>query len=114
MNYREKLSNVNALRVYAMVFLILYDRHYFFSLCYRKGAGLSTTFVPFYFNAGCLYLALSTILLTGMLLLLLTALLFGIYRFFSKKNTPPLLVSLLIIVLVTWLLHLLSPFSLVT
>ncbi|STX40533.1 Uncharacterised protein [Legionella donaldsonii] len=114
MNYRKKLSHVNAFRVYAMVFLILYDRHYFFSLCYRKGAGLSTTFVPFYFNASCLYLAVFTIFLSGLLLLLLTALLFGIYRFFSKKNTPPLLVNLLIIVLITWLLHLLSPFSLVT
>src|SRR5689334_5480097 len=99
MNYRKKLSSVNALRFYAMVFLILCDRHYFFSLCYRKGAGLSTTFVPFYFNASCLYLALVTILLTGLLLLVLTAFLFSIYRFFSKKNTPPLLVSFLIIVL---------------
>lgn len=114
MDYRKKLSSVNALRFYALVFLILYDRHYFFSLCYRKGTGMFTTFVPFHFNPGCLYLALFTILLTGLLLVLLTALLLGIYRFFDKKNRSPLLVNLLIIASITWFLHLISPFSLVT
>lgn len=46
-------------------------------------------FVPFYFNAPCLYIALVTVFLTAVLLFIFNAFLKFLYRVFTKKNKPP-------------------------
>ncbi|CAM2889674.1 Uncharacterised protein [Legionella steigerwaltii] len=107
------LYTINFLRLYAIIFLVIYDRHYFFSLCYKKGAGLTTQFVPFYINQECLYWAFFVIFATYLILFFVTELARYVFSLILGKNKIGLIANIAIVVLTTWLFYLLRLFSLV-
>ncbi|WED42748.1 hypothetical protein [Legionella cardiaca] len=102
-----------ALQFYSLIILATLDRHYFFSLCYRRGGGVHTQFVPFYFNWSCFNLALIILSFTWLLLLILNNFLTYLYRLFTNKKQPSLILQIVILMILIWLLHLIKPFSLV-
>ncbi|QLZ70339.1 hypothetical protein FOLKNPGA_03153 [Legionella sp. PC1000] len=108
------ICNINFLRLYAIIFLIIYDRHYFFSLCYKKGAGVTTEFVPFYFNAECFYWALFAICATYLILFFATELGRYIASLILRKKQLGVVVHATIVLLTSYLLHHLKLFTLVT
>lgn len=108
------LYNIHFLRLYAIIFLVIYDRHYFFSLCYKKGTGLTTEFVPFYFNQECLYWALFIIFATYLILLLMTELARYVSSLILGINKMGFIADITLVILVAYLLHFLRLFSLVT
>ena len=108
-NWRVNLSGVNALRLYALIILIAFDRYYFFHLCYFKN---STFNFHFNFNAPCIYVALSIIGLTGLLQVIITIFFAFIYRLFHQNRKPSLLFNIISVGLATWALYLMKLFAL--
>lgn len=108
------LYTINFLRLYAIIVLVIYDWHYFFSLCYKKGAGFTMQFVPFYINQECLYWAFFSIFATYLLIFFMTALARYVFSLILGKNKVGLMANILIVILITSLLHFLKLFLLVT
>lgn len=107
------LYNINFLRLYAIIFLVIYERHYFFSLCYKKGAGITTEFVPFYFNSECFYWAFFTICATYLILFFVTELGRYISSLILRKKHLGFVVNVTIVIVTSYLVYLLKLFTLV-
>src|SRR5690242_18217294 len=108
------LYNIHFLRLYAMILLAILDKHYFFNLCYKKGAGVATEIVPFYWNTNCIYLAAFTILATYLFLWIISAVGRALFSLLIRKKKLPFILNVLIVGLSAWLLQQVKLFSIVS
>jgi len=97
---------LNALRVYALIAIIIISRHKIFYGCFLQGGGIFKKTVPFHFDVPCLQIGIIIVTCLLFLMWLLTAIIVFILK--TVKIKPSFHQHLLVVSMVSAVLLLLT------